>query len=166
MAGSLLGLAFLPRRAGAAQARRLRMVNTHTDERVDVTYFDGGAHIPDALAEVDRFLRDYRTGEVRRIDPGVLDVMWSLASAVGRPDGTFEIVSGYRSPRTNSLLKAQGHGVATHSLHVEGRAIDLRMRGVQTARLRDLALALRRGGVGYYVASDFVHVDTGRVRHW
>jgi uncharacterized protein YcbK (DUF882 family) len=142
------------------------MVNMHTDERVDVTYFDGGQHLPDALAEIDRFLRDFRTGEVCRIDPGVLDVMWALGCAAGKPEGTFEIVSGYRSPRTNSSLRTQGHGVATRSLHLEGRAVDLRMRGVPTARLRDLALALRRGGVGYYVTSDFVHVDTGRFRHW
>jgi uncharacterized protein YcbK (DUF882 family) len=142
------------------------MVNTHTDERVEVTYFEGGAHLPDALAELDRFLRDFRTGEVCRIDPGVLDVLWGLAAAAGRPDGTFEIVSGYRSARTNALLRSQGHGVATRSLHVEGRAVDLRMRGVPTAALRDLAIDLRRGGVGYYAASDFVHVDTGRVRWW
>lgn len=157
----------LPWRAEAsATARRLRMSNTHTDERIDVEYFEHGALVPDALAAIGRFLRDVRTGEVHRIDPAVLDIAWSLARAVGQPLGTFEIVSGYRSPATNAMLHERSRGVAVHSLHVEGRAIDLRLSGVRTDRLRDAALALARGGVGYYEASDFVHVDSGRVRRW
>jgi uncharacterized protein YcbK (DUF882 family) len=149
-----------------AAARRLRMLHTHTGERLDLTYFDRGAHLPDALAALDRFLRDFRTGDVHPIDPAVLDVAWRLARDVGRPDGTFEIVSAYRSPRTNERLREGGRGVARRSLHLVGKALDLRLAGVETARLRDAALALRAGGVGFYPASDFVHVDTGRRRAW
>jgi uncharacterized protein YcbK (DUF882 family) len=156
----------LPRRSAAWESRRLRLRNTHTDEYIDVTYFENGGYLPDALAELDRFLRDFRTGDVHRIDPDVLDVASRIASAAGRPLGTFEVISGYRSPRTNALLHERSSGVAAHSMHLQGRALDLRMPGVPTMQLRDIALALRRGGVGYYATSDFVHVDTGRVRTW
>lgn len=159
--------ASLPFRAVAGdRPRRLRMTHTHTDEQIDVVYFEGGALVPEALLAIDRFLRDVRTGDVHRIDPGVLDLAWSLAHAVDRPLGTFEIVSGYRSPATNAMLHERSGGVAVHSLHMEGKAIDLRLRDVRTDHLRDAALGLARGGVGYYAASDFVHVDTGRVRRW
>lgn len=165
---ALLSFAVEPRRALAAalEPRRLRLFHTHTGERLDVTYRQGGAWLPDALAELDRFLRDFRTGEVRPIDPGVLDVAWSLARATGRPLGTFEIVSGYRSPWTNALLRERSGGVARHSYHLQGRALDLRLEGVATEHLRDAALRLARGGVGFYRESDFVHVDTGPVRRW
>lgn len=165
---SVLFLALGPARARASALgpRRLRMSNPHTGERIDVTYCEDGEHLPDALAELDRFLRDFRTGDVHAIDPGVLDLTWSLARATRRPLGTFEIISGYRSPRTNAMLHEQHQGVALGSMHLQGKAIDLRLPGVPTAHLRDLALALGRGGVGYYPASDFVHVDTGRVRRW
>jgi uncharacterized protein YcbK (DUF882 family) len=165
---SLLAVALGPRRAAAAarDPRRLRMLNAHTGERLDIAYFERGGHLPEALAELDRFLRDFRTGEVHPIDPGVLDLAWSLARAVDRPLGMIEIISGYRSPETNAILRARSGGVAVHSLHLEGRAIDLRMPGVATERLRDAALLLARGGVGFYAASDFLHVDTGRVRRW
>jgi uncharacterized protein YcbK (DUF882 family) len=166
---SLLALALGPRgaRAAAAAPRRLRMWHTHTGETLDVVYEDGGAVLPDALAEVDRFLRDFRTGDVHPIDPGVLDTVWAIAAAADRPRAVVEVVSGYRSPITNALLRERsGSGVARHSLHVDGRALDLRLSGVPTRRVRDLALRLGRGGVGYYPASDFVHVDTGRPRSW
>ena len=164
---ALLAVALGPRRSRAAalDPRRLRMLHAHTGERLDVVYFVG-ALVPGALAEVDRFLRDFRTGDVHGIDPGVLDTAWALAAAAGRPRGVLEIVSGYRSPATNALLRERGSGVALHSLHLEGRALDLRLPGVPTRALRDLALGLGRGGVGYYAASDFVHVDTGRRRTW
>ncbi len=165
---SALVLALGPARARAAaqDPRRLRMLNTHTGEHIDVTYFEGGEHLPGALSELDHFLRDFRTGDVHPIDPDVLDLAWSLGRATDRPLGTFEIISGYRSPRTNTMLHELHQGVALGSMHLQGRAIDLRMPGVPTAHLRDLALALGRGGVGFYPASDFVHVDTGRVRRW
>ncbi|WP_248358914.1 DUF882 domain-containing protein [Anaeromyxobacter oryzae] len=165
---SLLALALGPGRARAAaeEPRRLRMMSPHTGERVDIIYFEDGRDLPDALARLDFFLRDFRTGDVHRMDPGVLDIAWSLARSAGRSLGTFEIVSGYRSAATNALLHEASAGVAVHSLHLQGRAIDLRLEGVETAHLRDLALSLRRGGVGFYPESDFVHVDTGRVRRW
>lgn len=165
---SLLAVALgpLPARAASLEPRRLRMLHAHTGERLDVTYFERGHHLPDALAEVDRFLRDFRTGDVHPIDPGVLDLAFDLAQASGRPLGTFEIVSGYRSPRTNAMLRGASQGVASRSLHLQGKALDLRLSGVAAGQLRDLAVALRGGGVGFYPASDFVHVDTGRVRRW
>lgn len=165
---SLLAMALGPTRALAstAEARRLRMLNTHTDERIDVTYFEGGALVTDALADVDRFLRDFRTGDVHPIDPGALDIAWALARVTDRPRGTFEIISGYRSPRTNAALHERSAGVATHSMHLLGKAIDLRLPGVPLRVLRDAALELGRGGVGFYPSSDFVHVDSGRVRRW
>jgi len=165
---AVLAIALGPVRARAVAVgpRRLRMQSAHTGERVDVAYFDDGALVPGALAELDRFLRDFRTGDVHPIDPGVLDIAWSLSLAARRPAATLEIVSGYRSPRTNEALRASGPGVASRSLHLRGRALDLRLPGFDTSRLRDLALDLRRGGVGFYAASDFVHVDTGPVRRW
>jgi uncharacterized protein YcbK (DUF882 family) len=165
---ALLALALGPARARAAAdaPRRVRLLNAHTGERIDATYFEAGAHVPAALAALDRFLRDFRTGAVHAIDPGVLDIAWSLGQAANRPLGTIEIVSGYRSPETNAALRKAGPGVASNSLHLTGRALDLRLEGVATDRLRDLALALRRGGVGFYAALDFVHVDTGPVRRW
>ncbi len=165
---SLLAMAVGPRAAFASELdpRRLRMLNTHTLERLDVTYFDGQRLVSAALTEIDRLLRDHRCGAIHPIEPGVLDVAWSLARSVGRPDGELEIISGYRSPETNARLHDEGRGVALHSLHSQGKAIDLRLPGVETTALRDAALTLERGGVGYYRASDFVHVDTGRVRRW
>lgn len=150
----------------AADAPRvLSMLNTHTGERVEVCYFDAGNYVPDGLAKLNRILRDHRSGEVARIDPRLFDQLHVLAALAGcRPH--FEIISGYRSPSTNEELRKVSTGVATRSLHMEGRAIDVRLPGCRTSQLRDLALELRAGGVGYYARSDFVHLDTGRVRCW
>jgi uncharacterized protein YcbK (DUF882 family) len=154
-------------RAEAEVARRLRMVSTHTLERVDLVFHDGQAFVPGALGELDRFLRDPYTDDVHPIDPAVLDLAWAVGRATGRPEGTFEIVCGYRSPATNARLHARSpKGVASNSLHLSGRAIDLRMRGLATGRLRDAALDLWRGGVGFYAGQDFVHLDSGRPRSW
>jgi len=144
----------------------LLLYNTHTAERIDVVYRRGEAYIPEALAKLDFFLRDHRTGEVRHFDPRLYDVLSDLAASVGRPDGEIAIVCGYRSSSTNESLRAHTAGVAKNSLHIQAEAIDLRMPGVDTLRLRKAALALARGGVGYYPHSDFIHVDTGRVRQW
>ena len=167
-AASLLAAALGPSAARSAVEvpRRLRLRSAHTGERLEVTYFDGSL-LPGALSELDRFLRDFRTGEQHPIDPGVLDLAWGLARAVGREGDELEIVSGYRSQRTNQMLRSHpDSGVAGHSLHLVGRALDLRLPGTPTSRLRDLAVAMRRGGVGFYPASDFVHLDTGRPRRW
>ncbi|RMF98589.1 MAG: DUF882 domain-containing protein [Gammaproteobacteria bacterium] len=149
----------------AAGQRRLSFHHTHTGEYLDLAYMEAGRYLPEALAELNQLLRDFRSGEVHPIDPGLFDLLYALRSVTGnaRP---FEIISGYRSPQTNEMLRRRGGGVARHSLHLEGRAIDIRLPGTGTARLRDAAASLRRGGVGYYPRSDFIHVDTGRVRYW
>lgn len=145
--------------------RRLAFANLHTGETLSVAYWERGAYLPDALTAVDKVLRDFRTGEVHAIEPRLLDVLVSLSGKVGNR-GAFQVISGYRSPATNAALHAQSDGVASHSLHMEGKAIDIRLAGVELTHLRDAALDLCLGGVGYYPTSDFVHVDVGRVRRW
>jgi uncharacterized protein YcbK (DUF882 family) len=156
-----------PRRlyASGAANRALRFTHTHTGERLSVEYFSGGTYVPDALATVNHFLRDFRTSEVHVIDPSLLDLLHALAGAAGSTQ-PFQVISGYRSPATNEMLRRHSEGVAAGSLHMRGQAIDIRVAGVPLDALRRAALDLRRGGVGYYPASDFVHVDTGRVRRW
>lgn len=145
---------------------RLVLYNTHTAERIDIVYRRGEEYIPSALAKLDYFLRDHVTGDVRHFDPRLYDILADLTASVGRPDGEIDIVCGYRTPTTNESLREHTTGVAKHSLHIQAEAIDLRMPGINTLKLREAALALRRGGVGYYPHSDFIHVDTGRVRQW
>jgi len=114
---------------------------------------------------VNHFLRDFRTGDIHTIDPGVLDILFAVRSRADRDD-PFHVISGYRSPATNAYLRGHSSGVAKHGVHMEGRAIDVRLPGFPTRKLRDIGLAIRRGGVGYYPASGFVHLDTGQVRSW
>jgi uncharacterized protein YcbK (DUF882 family) len=166
--GGLSGIVLLQpwrQAARAAQERRLRFLHTHTGERLSIVYFGDGEYRPAALEEVDRFLRDFRTGDVHRIDPKLLDLLHAIQDATAS-QGTYEVISAYRSPTTNDMLRRRGRGVAKKSLHMQGAAIDVRLTDLETARLRDAALGLKRGGVGYYPKSDFVHVDTGRVRRW
>jgi uncharacterized protein YcbK (DUF882 family) len=151
--------------AGRREPRVVELVHTHTREQLSLTVRAGASQSPDALAALDRFLRDHRTGDIHPIDPALLEILADLHDAVGAA-GPFHVISGYRSPRTNAVLRERSRGVAAGSLHVEGRAIDVRLPGVDSARLRDAAIGLRRGGVGYYASSDFVHLDTGRVRVW
>jgi len=151
--------------ASVAGQRTLKFVHTHTGEKLTACYAAGGSYQSQCLLQVNRFLRDFRTGDIHPIDPALLDVLYDLQVTADR-DATFEVISAYRAPRTNSLLRSQSSGVAEHSLHMDGKAIDIRLTGVPTKKLRDLALSLRRGGVGFYASSDFVHVDTGRVRSW
>jgi uncharacterized protein YcbK (DUF882 family) len=145
--------------------RALDFVHTHTGEQLAVEYFHQGGYLPDALATINQFLRDFRTGETHPIDPQLLDLLYGLTDATGsaRP---FHVISGYRSPATNAALRRRSEGVAAGSLHMKGQAVDIRLSDVPLVTLRDAALSLHRGGVGYYPASDFVHVDTGRVRQW
>ena len=167
LAGAL-GLAapaLLAKGALASAPRQLSLVNLHTGEKLAATYFEGGRYVPDALAALDRVLRDHRTGKVHPMAPGLLDLVAGLASQVGRPDAV-QVISGYRSSASNAALHANSSGVATRSLHMRGMAMDIRIPGVSLARLRDTALALGRGGVGYYPGSYFVHVDVGKVRQW
>ena len=144
----------------------LSLDHTHTRERIDLVYAVGGKYIDPALARMNRFLRDHYSGDVGSIDPRLLDLLYRLQATLGAQGG-YQVISGYRTPATNAKLRGQGGaGVARHSLHMEGRAIDVRMPGVQLQDLRDAALSLKLGGVGFYPREQFVHVDTGRVRSW
>ncbi len=145
---------------------RLRLYHTHTNERIDLVYRVGETYIPSAIDRLDQFLRDHRTGAVIQLDRRVFDLLHDLTAAVGRPDGEIDIICGYRTPWSNDFLRRTTQGVASHSLHMQGEAIDIRMPGVSISQLRDVALTLHRGGVGYYPESRFVHVDVGRVRRW
>jgi len=145
---------------------RLRLYHLHTDERIDVVYRRGYQYIPSAIVRLDQFLRDHRTGDVVELDRRLFDLLHDLTIALGRPESEIDIVCGYRTPWSNEFLRRTSPGVAAHSLHMQGEAIDIRIPGVTTSELRDAALGLGRGGVGYYPESRFVHVDVGRVRRW
>jgi len=145
--------------------KRIALLNLHTGERLDIEYSRDGVHVPAALSAIEVLLRDFRTGERHPIDPGLMDYLVQVAQTAG-VDPKFSVISGYRSPQTNARLHERSAGVARHSLHIEGRAIDVRVAGIDCADLAAHALGLRRGGVGYYRASDFVHLDTGAFRTW
>ena len=149
-----------------AAVYRLRLYHTHTNESIDVVYRVGDTYISPAVDRLDHFLRDHRTGDVIQLDPRVFDLLHDLTVAVGASDSEIDIVCGYRTPWSNDFLRRNTKGVASRSLHMQGEAIDIRMPGISTSRLRDVALSLQRGGVGYYPESRFVHVDVGRVRRW
>jgi uncharacterized protein YcbK (DUF882 family) len=164
--GGLAGLAFGRSAAASAfEANRLSFYHIHTSETLSVAYREHGEIIPDALDAITHLLRDFRTGELHEIDVGLLDTLSLLYEAADRR-GRFEIISGYRSPRTNAALRKVSTGVAEGSLHMSGRAIDVRSTGLATKDLRAAALELGRGGVGYYPNSNFVHLDTGAFRTW
>jgi uncharacterized protein YcbK (DUF882 family) len=149
----------------AGPAQRISFFHIHTRETLDVVYREGSDYLPDALERINRFLRDFRTHESHVIQPQLLDQLFNLQSLVGS-SGEFQIISGYRSLQTNELLRSQTTGVAKHSLHTQGRAIDVRLTDVRTQTLRAAAIELGQGGVGYYPQSDFLHLDTGRFRTW
>ncbi len=154
-----------PLASNTAGPRSLRFVHTHTGETLTAAYFDGEAYVADSLMDVNRLLRDFRTGESHVIDPQLLDILYDLQVRADR-DAPFEVISGYRSPATNAMLHRNSSGVAEHSQHILGKAIDVRLSGYSTRLLSEHARALGRGGVGFYASSDFVHVDTGRIRYW
>jgi uncharacterized protein YcbK (DUF882 family) len=145
---------------------RLRFYHTHTSERLEIVYRKGDDYDPEAIARLDHFLRDHRTGEEHHFDPRLFDVLSDLLVSVGDPEGEIDVVCGYRTPWSNAFLRSRSKAVAKHSLHMQAMAIDIRVPGVDTAKLRDAALELRRGGVGYYRRDNFIHVDVGRVRRW
>jgi uncharacterized protein YcbK (DUF882 family) len=149
----------------ATPERRLRFHNLHTGENLDLAYWVQGDYVPESLAEINHVLRDFRNDQVAAIDPQLLDLLNRVDLALGSAQ-PFQVISGYRSPATNQMLRENSSGVAKHSLHMEGKAIDIRIPGVALADLRKTGLALQAGGVGYYPASDFVHLDVGRVRTW
>jgi len=167
--GALCGLfvpaALLPLRLRAEETPELRFFHTHTGERLGVVHRSATGYITDALDELSRFLADFRTGERIAMDPGLFDILAAILTVTGST-GTYEVISAYRSPATNEQLRAHSSGVAEHSLHMLGKAIDVRLSDVALTDLRDAAWSLQLGGVGYYPVSNFVHVDTGRVRRW
>jgi len=145
--------------------RELRFYHTHTGERLSIAYRNASGYLTESLAELTRFLADFRTGDRKPIDPALFDILDGVQRLTAS-NGTWEIISGYRSPETNAALRSHSRGVAEHSLHIEGRAIDVRLTSAKTASLRDAALAMKSGGVGYYADSNFVHLDTGNTRSW
>jgi len=154
--------------SGLAAERSLAFFHTHTGERLATAYCAAGEYIPAALGNVNTLLRDFRVNQVKPIDPELLDVLFELNGTLGTAQ-PFHVISGYRSPHTNTMLQERGgahSGVASHSLHMVGKAIDIRVPGVKLEHLRDAAKSLKAGGVGFYPGSNFVHVDTGRVRYW
>ncbi len=151
-----------------AMERELSFFHTHTGERLSTAYCSGGEYVARALKDIDVLLRDFRVNQVKPIDPALLDLLFQLNGELGT-DQPFHVISGYRTPETNAMLQERGgahSGVATHSLHIDGKAIDIRVPGIKLEHLRDKAKALAIGGVGFYPGSNFVHVDTGRVRYW
>lgn len=148
-----------------SEERALSFYNTHTGENLKTVYWSDGSYVPQALADINFILRDFRTGDVLEIDTGLLDLLFTLHRTI-QSRSPFNIISGYRSPETNSVLNSLSKGVAKNSLHTVGMAIDIRVPGLDLKTLRRVAMDLQRGGVGYYPSSDFVHVDVGRVRYW
>lgn len=168
LCGLSVAAGLLPASAWAARkpsARVISLHNIHTGESLRSPYFEDGAYVPEALAEIGRLLRDHRSGEVAEIDPALIDRLHAVSVALGT-DVPFHVISGYRSPATNAALRKAGRGVARRSYHLLGRAVDVRLPGVSHADLLRTALAQNVGGVGDYPRSDFVHLDTGPLRRW
>lgn len=157
--------------AGEAQAStgrdawRVNFHNAHTDESFNGVYRVGDKYLPEAFERLNYVLRDFRTKEVFPMDPRVIDIL-SMVQARTKTSRPFEILSGYRSPKTNANLRSASTGVAKNSFHMYGQALDIRAPGIRTSALRGTAKSLKAGGVGYYPNSGFVHVDTGKVRYW
>lgn len=149
----------------APDRRSLAFHNLHTGENLDLVYWSDGTYHPDALHQINHVLRDFRSGDVHAIDPRLLDVLVSVNRGLDS-EKPLQVISGYRSPATNALLRSESEGVAKSSLHMQGQAIDVRVPGRALSSLRRVAMSLRAGGVGYYPRSDFVHIDVGRVRYW
>ena len=145
--------------------RRLSFYNTHTHERLTVIYKNGNQYKPEALKKISAILRDHRSDDIYPMDPKLMDFLYDLLTKVDN-HGEVHIISGYRSPKTNAKLRQKSKGVARGSMHLKGKALDFRLPGTDTAVLRDTARAMKRGGVGYYRKSDFIQIDTGRVRNW
>lgn len=160
VAGTGSAFAFTP------SSRSLSFNNLHTNERISLVYAVGEDFVPQSLTRLNTFLRDHYSGSVGAMDPALFDLLYRVRQALGARE-SFDVISGYRSPFTNDTLRhTRGGGVASKSLHMEGKAIDVRLPGVPLAELRDAAKSLQGGGVGYYPDSQFVHIDTGRVRYW
>ena len=167
-AGAAIFLCSLPwgvRADRHASARSLSFDHLHTGERLNVVYAEGATYLPDALAEVDLVLRDHYSNEIHPIDPTLLDLLHEVQRRTGS-SAPFQVISGYRSPQTNARLRAQGRQVGKRSQHMLGKAVDVRLADLPSDAIRDVSLSMKRGGVGYYARTDFVHLDVGRVRRW
>ena len=145
--------------------KMLSFEHAHTGDKLKLTYFEQGSYIKGALQEINYLLRDYHTDDIHPIDTALLDQLFDLKQTLG-VNKPFHIVSGYRSPFTNAQLRKHSSGVAEHSFHMQGRAIDIRLEGIPTKTIKNAALAMAQGGVGYYPQNDFVHMDTGAFRTW
>ena len=152
-------------RAASHTERTLSFYNTHTGEKLSTCYWAEGKYVAEGVRDINNILRDHRTGDVYDMDQGLLDLLYLLQERV-ESQQTFQIISGYRSPKTNAMLSNKSNGVARRSYHMQGKAIDIRLSGCDLKQLHKAALSLKAGGVGYYPASDFIHVDVGRVRRW
>ncbi|MCF6200624.1 MAG: DUF882 domain-containing protein [Hydrogenimonas sp.] len=155
----------LAKSASKQDRREISLFNLHTHESVKATYWADGRYFKEEIEELNRVLRDFRTGEVHPIDLALFDLLCDLGNSLG-VDSPFHVISGYRSPKTNETLRRISKGVAKRSLHMQGRAIDINLPGLKLETLRLAAAKLRRGGVGFYPKSGFIHIDTGRVRYW
>jgi uncharacterized protein YcbK (DUF882 family) len=145
--------------------KSLSFEHTHTGEKLKLTYFEHGKYLRGALHEINYLLRDFRTDDIHPIDTALLDQLFDLKQTLGS-NKPFHIISGYRSPVTNSRLRKNSHGVAEHSYHMQGKAIDVRVEGITSRTIRSAALSMAQGGVGYYPQNNFVHLDSGRFRTW
>jgi uncharacterized protein YcbK (DUF882 family) len=162
----VLFILFISAEANSAKGTRaLKFYHTHTLEALEVTYYEDGLYLLEPMEQLRVFLADWRNGVEHEIDPKLMDILWEIQRETGN-NNTYEVISAYRSSATNRYLRGRSNGVAQHSQHLLGKAIDVRLRDLDTKKLRDTALALKLGGVGYYKKTDFVHVDTGRVRRW
>ncbi len=166
--GLALSIAVTPAVAKTSLEKRrsISLRHLHTDERINVTYRIGDRYQRPALHKLNWFLRDFRTGDVTVIDPKLFDILYDVNVRLGNPEGTFEILSAYRSAQTNAMLRRSSNGVARNSLHLTGQALDVRLGYASSRSICESAVALSRGGVGHYPSSDFVHIDTGEVRRW
>ncbi|SQC38883.1 Tat (twin-arginine translocation) pathway signal sequence domain/peptidase M15 family protein [Klebsiella pneumoniae] len=145
--------------------RILTLNNLHTGESLRAEFFDGRGYIQDELARLNHFFRDYRANKIKSIDPNLFDHLYRLQGLLGT-NKPVQLISGYRSLDTNDELRARSRGVAKHSYHTKGQAMDFHIEGISLSNIRKAALSMRAGGVGYYPRSNFVHIDTGPVRHW
>ncbi|MDF7761153.1 YcbK family protein [Kosakonia cowanii] len=169
LGGATLGVALLPTPAFATlstpRPRILRLNNLNTGESIKAEFFDGKGYIQDELAKLNHFFRDYRANKITRMDPQLFDHLFRLQGLLGT-NKPVQLISGYRSVDTNNELRAHSRGVAKKSYHTKGQAMDFHIEGISLSNIRKAALSLRAGGVGYYPKSNFVHIDTGPVRHW
>jgi len=152
-------------RRPVVSVKDLSLHNLHTEEKIALSYFENGEYVAEALRDISYLLRDFRTGGILAMDPRLIDLLYDLKGVLDT-DRPFQVISGYRSPKTNASLRKSGSGVAKASFHMQGKAVDIRIEGIDSKVIRSAAMSLGRGGVGHYPNSNFVHIDTGRVRSW